>query len=150
MNIEPQQLPKGDSHPMFSQRRFGAPIVIGLAVASLAGTAWSAPARTSRAIIVPAGEQVVVATVNGQPIIRKQVLDEVVANQMAQLAVTDKKFEQIKFRRDIAGSIGALVMNKMQANGGRPVTVTRAEIADWMFKDKPAILWQTVESMIRE
>lgn len=131
---------------MYCQRRGIAPVI-----AALAATTIGAPALCvqSSKKAVAAGEQTAVALVNGESITRKQVLDELFANQNAQLNALEK-FGQIKYRREVAGSIGAFIMTRMQANGGRPVSVSRADLSDWIFKDKPPILAQTVESLIRE
>ncbi len=93
---------------------------------------------------------IVVATVNGGKITRKEVADRLIADQTAQMGVTDPELLPASRSRPVAASVGALIMNKMQSNGGKPTTVTRAEVVDWLFKDNQPIIGQTVELIISE
>lgn len=108
------------------------------------------PSRTAHSAPASVGDTsgVVVATVNGEKITRAEVVSDLLRDQQAKLATTDPRFEDRQ--RTTAASIGALVMKRMSANGGKPVTVTKAEITDWFFKDKPATLYQTVQGLIAE
>jgi len=90
----------------------------------------------------------VVATVNGEKITRAQVYEEMLNDQIARLQATNPGF--IDRQRALAGTVGILVLRRMAANGGKPVTIRREEIIDWLFQDKPLRLAQTVEDLIRE
>lgn len=90
-----------------------------------------------------------VATVNGEPITKSEVADVVLADQMAQLAVTDPMFIGAKYQRGAAGAVGAYVLQQMAAHGWKPVTVTRGQIVNFLFTDKPPIVAQTVQRLIQ-
>jgi len=90
----------------------------------------------------------VVATVNGEKITRAQVVNEIFTAQMAGLKATNPMFKDRQ--RPFAGSVGALVLLRMAANGGKPVTISREDIVNWLFKDKPDVLASTVNQMIQE
>src|SRR5205814_625696 len=53
-------------------------------------------------------------------------------------------------QRPVAGAVGALVLKKMRASGGNPVTVSKQELLDFLIADKSAIVLQTLEQAIRE
>jgi len=85
-----------------------------------------------------------------EKISRQDIVDDLFADQMAQLAVTNPQFLNSARARPVAASIGALLMQKMAKSNGKPVTIAREEAIDWLFKDKPPILVNTVEIKIRE
>jgi len=127
---------------------FTVAIAAGLPLIAAGAPGHQKPhAAANRKSSMPAN---VVATVNGEPITRAEVADTVLADQMAQLAVTDPMFIGAKYQRGAAGSVGAYVLQRMAANGWKPVTVSRAEIVNFLFSDKPPILAQTVQRMIQE
>ena len=127
---------------------FTVAIAAGLPLIAAGASGHQKPhAAANRKSSMPAN---VVATVNGEPITRTEVADTVLADQMAQLAVTDPMFIGAKYQRGAAGSVGAYVLQRMAANGWKPVTVSRAEIVNFLFSDKPPILAQTVQRMIQE
>lgn len=93
----------------------------------------------------------VVATVNGEKITRGEIFDSVMADEAAREAASDPaSAERVKQQRFSAGSAGALLLKKMSKNGWQPTTVSRAELMDFMFKDKPQSLVSAVELRIQE
>jgi foldase protein PrsA len=120
-----------------------------LMTAALCTALWAAfPALAQKSAKRPsatdAGAQVV-ATVNGAKITLAQAMNEVLADQMARLNAVNPEMRQID-----ASSVGKLVLKQMNANGGKPVTISRAEIMDWMLQDKAPALAQKVRYMIQE
>lgn len=89
-----------------------------------------------------------VATVNGEKISRAQIADDLVNQETTRLTATNPAFQDRN--RLVAGVIGALALKKMAANGNRPVTLSRAEIVDFLFKDNPPNLSQMVQQAIAE
>lgn len=90
----------------------------------------------------------VVATVNGEKLTRRQVADEVLADQASRLKATNPQFADRA--RPVAASIGALVMKRMEASKGKPVSVTRAEIVNWLIDEKSPVIRDAVQGRIRE
>lgn len=90
----------------------------------------------------------VVATVNGEKITRAQVVDQMLSEQTARLTATNSQFADRQ--RATAGVVGALVLKRMATSGGRPVTISRADLLDWIFQDNPPVLAETVQNIIRE
>lgn len=105
------------------------------------------PAAQNKAVTKDTGGMVV-ATVNGEKITRAEVYAEMFNDQIARLQATNPGF--IDRQRALAGSVGVLVLQRMATNGGKPVTISREEIMEWLFKDKPTRLAQTVDDLIRE
>lgn len=117
-------------------------------IAGAAGPAHAQKAaRKTRARPAPAGSEVV-ATVNGQKITRAMVVDDLLADQDARIRATEPRFADRQ--RPVAAAIGALVLRRLQAGGGKAVTVTRPEIVAWLFQDKPSVLLEAVQNKIRE
>lgn len=126
-------------------RRIAAPIMILVLCAALPAFAQRSKRKAKH---TADSEAMVIATVNGEKITRREVIEDMIADQVARLAVTKPQF--IDRQRPVAASIGVLVMKRMQKNGGRPVTVSRAEVIEWLFEDKPQILMTTVDRVIQE
>ncbi len=91
---------------------------------------------------------IVVASVNGEKITRAQIADELIAQQTTKLSATNPIFADKN--RVVAGIVGALALKKMAANAGRPVSISRAEILDYLYQDNPPILYQVVQQAIGE
>src|SRR4051812_773469 len=101
----------------------------------LAGiAAGPAMAQASKKAAAPAGDSgaAAVATVNGEKISREQVAEELLNQQATKLTATNPAFKDRN--RLMAGVIGTLALKKMAANGNKPVTISRAEIVDFLFK----------------
>lgn len=128
------------------KRRAGGGLLAAALAIGLCAAAFVS-AQTARTVGRGTGGQVV-ATVNGEKILRDEVAEQLLREQTARLSVTNPQF--MDRQRQVAASVGALVLKKLAASGGRSATVTRSEIIDWFFKDKPLILTQTVERMIQE
>lgn len=103
------------------------------------------PAQTAPAQKPP---DVVVAVVNGEKITGQQIADDVLADQQARLKATNPQFQDRV--RPIAGSIGVLVMNRMAASGGKPVTISREDIVRWLIDEKSPVVREAVQNRIRE
>lgn len=126
-------------------------IVCGLPLSAQSGRSKvSSQKATAHKPAAASADSAVVATVDGDKITRQEIADDLVADQMAQLAVTNPKFMNAARARPVAASIGALVMQKMAKSGGKPVTITRDEAVDWLFKDKQPIVLNAIEVKIRE
>ncbi len=112
-----------------------------LAVPALSG-------QTKSGAKAAAARDAVVATVNGQKIMRLDIANEVLDDQAARLRATNPQFQDRA--RPIAGSIGALVMKRMASSGNKPVSITRSDIIEWLFTEKPPVLKDAVQNRIRE
>src|SRR5579871_3938361 len=95
------------------------------------------PAHRATASAADTGAMVV-ATVNNEKITRAEVANNLLDSQEAKLTATNSLFQDRV--RKAAGSVGALVLKRMMANGHQPVTITRADIVNWLFQDKPDVL----------
>ena len=104
------------------------------------------PTSTKPAAAKPAPE--VVATVNGEKITKTQIAGQLLDDQIARLGVTHAQFKDNQ--RPVAGAAGTLLLKKMQAAGGKPVSVSRQEIVDFLITDRSPIVLQTLEQAIRE
>lgn len=149
---------------MNDRQRAGAAIaalVVAMCAACPAGAQASKPTAhvpashtTAKAAMPSSGASgsPVLASINGENITRAEVFDQLMADQMARLSATLP--ELADRTRPVAGSVGALVLMRMRANGNKPVTVSRADIMDWLFKDKSPVVTQAVaqavETMIRQ
>lgn len=137
---------------MYTKLRAGVWLLSATFVpAFCAGTPASAQtARKHAAAISNASDSAskVAATVNGEKITRGEVVDMLMADQAANLNATSPTFQGKQ--RAFANSAGALLVKKMAANGWKPVTITRAEVIDFAFTDKPDIVVKTVERLIQE
>lgn len=122
---------------------------LGMAAPSLAqsGKAHAAQKPQAKSTKSEKDDPEVVAIVNGQKITRTEVANELLDDQMKKLTATDPNFADRT--RAVAASVGALVLKRMGAGAG-PVTVTRAQIVDWLFKDKPPVVTDAVQNAIRE
>ena len=136
---------------MNRSRRFAALTLAAVAL-SVAVTAIAAPQKKQKASspAVKDTSSVAVATVNGEKITRGEIADRLMSDQLAQLNATNPQAMVAARSRPVAASIGALIMKKMSANPNVPVTVTRKEVIDWLFKDNQPIVAGTVELLIRE
>lgn len=120
-----------------------------LVVAMGACMVWSpALAGQRKAGGTPKADDEVVATVNGEKLTRAQVTDEVLADQEARLKATNPQFRDRA--RPIAASIGALVMKRMGASKGKPVSVSRDDIVKWLIDEKSPVIKDAVQNRIRE
>lgn len=90
----------------------------------------------------------VVATVNGENITRKQIADDVLADQEARMNAKNPQYQDRV--RPIAGSIGALVIKKLAASKGAPVSVSRQDVVEWLFEEKSPVIKEAVQNRIRE
>ncbi len=134
-------------------RLLAATVVAGsLCAAGVATAQKTTPKPTStkpgaaKLDIKPAPE--VVATVNGEKITKTQIAGQLLDDQIARLAVTHAQFKDNQ--RPVAGAAGTLLLKKMQAAGGKPVSVSRQEILDFLIVDRSPIVLQTLEQAIRE
>jgi parvulin-like peptidyl-prolyl isomerase len=117
----------------------GAILAVGLAHAQKPAPAKNAPAKAASEVI---------ATVNGEKITKSMIAAQLLDDQVARLSVTQPQFKDNQ--RPVAGAVGALTLRKMKAAGGKPVTISRAEILDFLIADKSPIVLQTLEQAIRE
>ncbi len=121
------------------------------AVAALVGAAWLATAQaqkpTRKALAKQPADEVV-ATVNGEKITRRQIADEVLADQEARLKATNPQFKDRA--RPIAGSVGVLVLDRLAKSGGKPVTVSRDDVVAWLLQEKSPAIREAVQNRIRE
>jgi len=135
----------------FDKQRTAARALSLAAVPVLAGIA-AAPgfAQAPRKTAMPAvgSASTVVASVNGEAITRAQIADELLRQQTTKLSATNPIFQD--HNRLVAGVVGTLALKKMAASGGQPVTVSRSEVVDYLFKDNPPILYQVVQQAIGE
>jgi len=90
----------------------------------------------------------VVAIINGEKITREQIAEDVLADQQARLKATNPQFQDRV--RPIAGSIGVLVLNRLAASGGKPVTISRQDIVRWLLEEKSPVVREAVQNRIRE
>src|SRR5687768_9895416 len=90
----------------------------------------------------------VVAIVNGEKLTKSQIAGQLLDDQTARLGVSRPEFKDTA--RPVAGAVGSLVLKKMHAAGGKPVSVSRQEIVDFLISDKSPIVLQTLEQLIRE
>ena len=125
-----------------------------LAATAIAGGAFTAglahaqkPAAPPKTPAAKPASQVV-AVVNGEQITKAQIASQLLDDQIARLTVTQPQFKDNQ--RPVAGAVGALVLKKMQAAPGKPVSVTRQEVLDFLIADKSPIVLQTLEQAIRE
>jgi parvulin-like peptidyl-prolyl isomerase len=132
---------------MFNRLRTKSWLIAAAVVPALSLTVY-AVAQKKAASAAAGSAAVAAATVDGEKITRGQVVDEMLKNQASNIAALEPRY--VDKVRPAAASVGSLVVKKMSANGWGPTTVTRGEIIDWMFKDKPDILVRTVERMITE
>lgn len=137
---------------MYVRQRAAARSILLAAVPMLAVSGVApAMAQKARKPAAPARAAVggtVAASVNGEKITREQLADELFRQQTTKLSATNPIFQDRN--RVLAGVVGTLALKKMAANGGKPVTVTRAEIVDFLFKDNPPVLYQMVQQAIGE
>ena len=126
--------------------RTGAMLLCSLLVPALSGAAPVGNAKPASAPVAASNQ--VVATVNGEKILRDQVVDRILGDQIARLQTTNPMFKDRQ--RAAAGTVGALVLKRMGSSGSSSVTVSRAEISAWIFEDKPEVLTTTVQRMIME
>src|SRR5579862_3683047 len=142
---------------MFDRQRTGARIralslASALGCAAAAAVAFGAPrsaAKPASAHKAPAPAaapvDAVVATVDSEKIMRSEVADQVLLELLPKyLPGVLPQIKSQAAQNPTASSIGALVISRMQAHPGAPVSVTRAEIVVWIFKDKPQTLYQTI------
>ena len=136
-------------------RLLAATVVAGsLCAAGVATAQKTTPKPTSTkpaaAKPSPANKPVpeVVATVNGEKITKAQIAGQLLDDQTARLGVSRPEFKDNQ--RPVAGAVGSLVLKKMHAAGGKPVTVSRQEIVDFLISDRSPIVLQTLEQLIRE
>lgn len=106
-----------------------------------------ASAQSKRPVAAGAGGAMV-ASVNGEKITRDQVVTDILLAQTAKLNATNPIFKDRN--RMAAGTVGALVLKKMAANGGKSAAVTHDEIVNFFFAEKSDALYQTVQRMIQE
>lgn len=106
-----------------------------------------AAAQTRTASPAAGGENQVVATVNAEPITRIQVLGPAFDDQLTRLNAQDPQMRQAGA---VAASVGAFVLKRLGMGGAGPVTVTRAQLIEAVFAEKPAFLAQAVDNKIRE
>jgi len=90
----------------------------------------------------------VAASVNGEKITRATVIDLLLADQAEKLKATDPIFQDRQ--RLMAACVGSLTVKKLAGANYQPVTISRAEIIDYAFSDKPDIIVKTVERIITE
>jgi len=147
--------PKGDVSFMNKRQCAGAAMLIAPLVLAL----WSASAASRRPMpqSKPSAAALgakVVATVNGEKITRAQVLDDLLLNQTARLGATNPQFANIYGRPaaevGVIVRIGELAAKRMAASGGKPVSISRADLLDWVFKGNPQMLSAPVQDLIRE
>jgi parvulin-like peptidyl-prolyl isomerase len=120
-----------------------------LAAAAMFGcvvVAVGAHAQKAGRKAAPADE--VVATVNGEKIMRNDIAEEVLADQEARLNAKNPQYRDRV--RPVAGSIGALVMKKLAAAKDGPVSVTRTDVMNWLFEEKGPVIKEAVQSRVRE
>ncbi len=102
----------------------------------------AAPAKTA----APSDPEII-ATVNGEKITRTEIANELIDDQLKKLSATDPNFADKA--RPVAGSVGVLILKRLAAGAGT-VSVTRAQVIEWLFKDKPQIVTDSVQNKIRE
>lgn len=90
----------------------------------------------------------VAAIVNGQVITWRSIAEDILADQEARLAATNPQFRDRA--RPIAASIGAMVLERMKAAKGGPVTVTRDAVIRWLYDEKSPAVREAVQARIRE
>jgi len=122
---------------------------LGWALPSVAQASQKAPAHKPSASTASAAKDdpEVVAIVNGEKITRSMVASELLSDQIKKLSATDPNFADRT--RPVAAAVGALVLKRLGSGTG-VVTVTRAEIVDWLFKDKSPVVTDAVQNKIRE
>jgi parvulin-like peptidyl-prolyl isomerase len=125
-----------------------------LAIAALvtaSGAVAIAAAQSARRGAVKDTSSVVVATVNGEKITRGDVLDSLMSDEVARMAATDPRVQnQLKQQPMPTSSlVGKIVLRKMSKNGWKPVSVSREEILDYAFREKPDVVARSLDVMIR-
>src|SRR5262249_44961776 len=90
----------------------------------------------------------IVATVNGEPILKSQIASELIANQTASLNAGKPEYKDSQ--PVVAASIGGLVLKRLQTAGGKPVNISRPEIEDWLIKDRSIAVTRGVDNAIQE
>jgi foldase protein PrsA len=136
---------------MYLRQRAAAPAIVAFAAVPMlvvASTAPSAAQARKPAAAAASSASRVAASVNGEVISREQLADELIRQQTTKLSATNPVFQDRN--RLLSGVVGTLALKKMAANGGSPVTVSRSEIVDFLYKDNPPILYQMVQQAIGE
>jgi foldase protein PrsA len=105
-----------------------------------------APAAAQRKGAAPSGGEIPLI-VNGVKVTRAEIFDELVADQTMRMMATDPRF--VDKTRPVAGSLGAYLLPKF-AGGASSIALTRTELVNWIFKDKPQVLLEAIENRTRE
>src|SRR5579862_5583485 len=109
-------------------------IALAVLLTSATWTVFRAEAQQPKGGAAPIASSTA-ATVNGEKITRAEVFDDVIQEQIAHLnTANNASADQDHIT---AASVGALLLDRMEANNGRPVTVTRNDMMNWIFKDNP-------------
>ena len=132
---------------MFNRLR-KSPWIVAVAVVTALSLTVYAVAQKKAASSAAGTANVTAATIDGEKITRGQVVDALLKNQAANIAALEPQLADKT--RPMATSIGTLMVKKMSANGWGSASVTRGEIIDWLFKEKPNVLVVTLQQMITE
>ncbi len=138
-------------------------LVLGIMVMALGVAASAAPLKkpanktitktvskavTKHHLSSPGLPNNVVATVNGEPITRQQVMAQIVPDQIARIKATSFP-DRV---RPLAASVGTLVLERLfnPANHDKPIVVSEQEVENWLFMERPSVLTTAVQDLIRE